>query len=146
MSLKNSQSHFKAEAMANEAARLYVEEGSSPFPYDDCFWLRQEFESKADDLLIPYLDLWFLDIAGFCSWGKRILNWSESKVVQARSKVSLGFFEQHPQYAILERFITKDNTPDLFGQLLLFETMRHQLIRLFDFMLTEKLYEQSSAT
>jgi hypothetical protein len=137
MLLRSGEAHLKAEELAVEAARISSEEDRFPFPYDDCRRLRRE-DSGEFEVLIPDLDMWCSDIAGYCSWGKKILSWPEEKVLQARGHMSLSFFDKHPEYSLLERLITEANTPDLFEDLQLYERMRKKLLELFDFMLSEK--------
>jgi len=136
MLLRSGETHLEAEAMAlkiAEVAALDVD----PFPYEGCRWLKCEFD---DDLteLIPDLDLWFMGIAGYSSFAKRILSWPEEKVIQASGELSNSFFEEYPQYAWLERHITEANTPDLYEALHLSERLRKMLTEILSFMLREK--------
>ncbi len=140
MLLSSGEAHLKAEDIAAEIERIYVEEARSPFPYDGCRWLLSDFGDEFEDF-IPDLNMWSSDIAGCCSWGKRIVRWSEERVLQARGAMSLSFFDQHPEYAMLERLIAEVDTPDLYEYLRLYEQMRKKLVDLFDFMLKEKYQE-----
>lgn len=142
MILRSGEAHLKAEEWALEAERIYIEEDRSPFPYDGSRWLLQDFEDEFEDF-IPNLDMWCSYIAGYCSWGKRLVRWNEEKVLQARGVMSLSFFDMHPEYARLERLITESDTPDLYEQLRLYERMRKNLVILFDFMLNEKHQEST---
>jgi len=139
MLIVNDDVKVKAEEIASEAARIYEEEARLPFPCDDCRWLRNEFEVE-DELegFIPDLSLWFSDVAGYCSWGKRILNWSEEKLKGTREFLSSSFFDWHPEYGVLERAITEENTPDIYEDLLLYERMRKKLLEVMALLLHER--------
>ena len=139
MLLKSGEAHLEAEAMAISIAEL-KEQDISPFPSEDCRWLKREFDENLSGL-IPDLDIWFITVSGYSGWGKRILAWPEEKVVQARAILSHSFFEEHPKYAWLERHITQANTPDLYEALYLSEQLRKMLLELFSFMLREKYQE-----
>ena len=142
MLLKSGEAHLEAETMTLRIAKL-VELDIAPFPYEDCRWLKREFDEKLTDL-IPTLDLWFMTVSGYSHWGRRILTWPEEKVVQASGELSHSFFEIYPQYAWLERHITEANTPDLYEALHLSEQLRKMLTELLSFMLCEKYQERSA--
>lgn len=127
----------KTQEMAIAILRQYEEEGLSPFPYDDC---RVLLDGLGDDYegFIPDLDVWCSSIAGYSSWGKRIVRWPEQKLRKARGLMSVGFFEEHPEYATLGRHITSETTPDLFDELRLYEGLRLRLLDLFDYLLWER--------
>lgn len=69
-------------------------------------------------------------IAGYCSWGKGILRWTSQQADEARSILSTSFFEQYPQYAVLQFLITEENTPGLYEELNNFESARIALLTL----------------
>jgi hypothetical protein len=140
MLLKSGETHLEAESLAVEIAQTYNEQDRSPFPYEGCRWLRREFDGELENL-IPDLDMWLSDIAGFSGQGKRLLNLPEEKVSHARGIMSLSFFEKHPEYAWLERHITESDTPDLYEKINLYERMRRMLVALFDLMLRERYQE-----
>jgi hypothetical protein len=137
MVLKSGETHLEAENLALKIAQTYDEEDRSPFPYEGCRWLRGEFDGELDNL-IPDLDMWLLDITGFSSRGKRLLNLPEEKVSHARGIMSLSFFDKYPEYAWLERHITESDTPDLYEKINLYEGMRRMLVTLFDLLLRER--------
>ena len=134
MLLKSGESHFEAEERALQIAALY-QEYCSPFPYEGCGWLRHEFADANLENLIPDLDLWLVDVSGFASRGKSLLRLTAEQVSAALGMMSLGFFDEHPEYAWLGRHINELDTPDLFDRLTLAERMRVELSGLFDFML-----------
>ncbi len=140
MLLKSGVTHLEVENLAVDVAQTYNEQDRSPFPYEGCRWLRGEFDGEFENL-IPDLDMWLSDIAGFSSQGLRLLNLSEEKVSHARGIMSLSFFEKHPEYAWLERHIIFSDAPDLYEKINLYERMRAMLVALFDLMLREKYRE-----
>ena len=99
--MKSGEAHLEAAAISAELSRIYDEEVCGPFPSEGCRWLMCEF--GASDDLTSDLDLWFSDVAGLSSRGKKLLHWSVDDVSSARGVASLGFFDKHPQYAIFER-------------------------------------------
>ena len=141
MLLKSGEAHLKAEAIAMEITEIY-EQRISPFPSEDLRWLKSEFDANLDDLGVN-LNLWFMNLAGYASWGKRILSWSGEKVLQVRGDLSYDFFEEYPQYAWLKIHITMVNTPDLYEQFQLSEQQRLKLHALLDFMVREKFQDTS---
>jgi hypothetical protein len=143
MLLNSGETHFEAEQRALNVAAMY-DEDCSPFPYEGCGWLRCGFSDTNLENLIPHLDLWFMDICGIASRGKRLLRLNAEQLFAARGVASLGFFDQHPEYAWLQRHISQSNTPDLFDKLALCDHMRLELVTLFDFMLREALPDTSS--
>src|SRR5688572_25762057 len=68
-------SHLVSQAEQLDA--LYKQGLQGRFPYDD---IRELFRKagNAYEGFIPDLDLYFSTIVGYCSWGKRILNWNTS--------------------------------------------------------------------
>lgn len=102
---------------------------TSPFPYQGCRKLIRH-APEASDGLIPNLNTYFMDIVGYASWGKGILKWPEQKVQQTIARLSVTFFEKHPEYSTLESMITKSSTPDLYANLALYERMRLCLLQI----------------
>jgi len=73
------------------------------------------------------LDLYFSTLAGYCSWGKRLLTWDDEKVREAKAYATQGFFEKHPEYRSLLPFIDQS---DLNQELGIYEEMRTALFAL----------------
>lgn len=142
MLLKSVEAHLKAESMAREITELF-ESDISPFPSEDCRWLKSEFEANLDDLHTD-LTMWFMTVAGYSSWGKQLLSWSEDKVRQVRDVIRYSFFDESPKYKWLEIHITEGNTPDLHEEFQLYEQLRNKLCTLLDFMLSEKHQDATS--
>ncbi|MGH9839290.1 MAG: hypothetical protein ACREEM_10950, partial [Blastocatellia bacterium] len=66
-----------------ELRRIFKEDLSGPFPYGDCRRLR----AKAGGIyegLIPDLDLYFWDVAKYCSLGKKLLRLPKDDLIKAR--------------------------------------------------------------
>ena len=104
--------------------------GSSPFPYEGC---RKLVRSTGHhyEYLIPFLDLYFGDIAGYARSTKRFWRWDNDEMKQAQETIKLSFFERHPDYLELEVMITSDDTPDLYTYMVVHEQMRTLLLKLF---------------
>jgi hypothetical protein len=128
------------EEAADDLLHTYEEEFRMPFPYADCRKLRREGGDRYEGL-IPDLDMYFSDIAGYCSWGKRILKWPKEKVLEVRERLSKSFFEKHPQYKPLEAMITESNTPSLYTRLIACEKLRLKLLEILTRLLTEERTE-----
>ena len=124
----------RSEELAAEVKRLYEEEARLPFPYDGCRTLLEGNEDEFEGF-IPNLDLYFMDIAGYCSSSTAILKWPEDKVREAQSRICLTFFELYPQYGVLKNFISESAAPDLYEDLMLYEEMRSKLLELFSRLL-----------
>lgn len=65
--------------------------------------------------------MWFFDIFGYASQGKRLIKLSEEGALRARGLLSLRFFDKHPEYAWLKMHITKAATPELYENMDLVE-------------------------
>lgn len=76
-----------------------------------------------------------MNIAGYCSWGVKMLRWPQRKLTEAQSRMALSFFEIHPEYCTLRRFITGSDAPDLHEYLGAYEGMRKKLIEVFTYSL-----------
>ncbi len=120
-----------------ELQSIYREASGVRFPYEGSRHLLREVGGSYEGL-IPDLDVYFSTIAGYCSWGERILKWSQEKILEAQNRIAASFFEKHPQYKPLEVAITESNTPDLFAQMALHEKMRKSLLELLDRLKVER--------
>jgi hypothetical protein len=119
------------EENANELRRLYESELCTPFPYSDASKLRRE-GGELYEGFIPDLDMHFSDIAGYCSWGGKILRWPKEKIDEARERLSRSFFERFPKYDSLQVVINELDTPALYKELQLHERMRRKLLDLLE--------------
>lgn len=127
------------EELADRLARFHQETRSTPFPYEGCRRLLRETPGAHEDL-IPDLDLYFSNIAGYCSWGRRILKWPKEKREEAKNGLSLSFVEKYPKYTPLMVRITETSTPDLFREMMLHENIRKELLGIIDRLASQ--YEQ----
>jgi hypothetical protein len=73
--------------LAIEIKRLYEEDDRHPFPYEGCRFLLANLGDEFK-ILIPDLDTYFSEIAGYSSWGPSILKWPEEKVREAHGRVA----------------------------------------------------------
>lgn len=110
---------------AEQLTALYKQSAQGRFPYDD---IRNLFRKAGTSYegLVPDLDLYFSSIAGYCSWGKRILNWDTERRQKALTYASRSFFDRHPEYKSLMPFIEQS---ELSKQLDNIEEMRTTLLR-----------------
>jgi hypothetical protein len=113
-------------AQAERLATLYKRSSESAFPYEKVRNLLQK-AGVSSTSLIPDLDLYFSTLAGYCSWGKRLLTWDDEKVKKAKAYTTQGFFERHPEYSSLLPLIEKS---DLYHELEIYEEMRTALLAL----------------
>ncbi len=126
-----------AKGIIDELLPLYEEACRLPFPYEGSRKLLQQSDGQYKGL-VPSLDTYFSDIAGYCSWGERILKWQREKAEEAKEKLQSSFFEKYPEYKPLESMITESNTFDLFTSLALYEKMRTKLLRVLSHLLVEQ--------
>ena len=70
-----------------------------PFPYDDCRTLLRVNPQKYEDL-IPALDLFFSTVAGYGSWGSKLLQWSPGQIHKATENLADNFFEKNPSNSL----------------------------------------------
>ena len=121
------------ERMAAGVSDQYEEGFRGQFPYTDCRKLLS-IDTKLYEGLIPDLDLYFSDIAGYCSNVKRISKWSDERLREARKTLGRSFFEKHKRYEPLKLKITKANTPQLYERLTLSDQLRIKLLELLSFI------------
>ncbi len=125
------------QELVNELRRLYEEEDRGPFPYDDCRYLLQNNDERFEDL-IPDLDTYFWGIARCCSSPWKLLKLSKEQLREIQGSLTTTFFEEYPQYRLLERQIDEVNTPDLHENLALYEKMRVMLLELLSILIHEQ--------
>jgi hypothetical protein len=124
--------------LIRELQSSYGEACDGRFPYEGSRNLLREGGGSYEGL-IPDLDVYFSTIAGYCSWGEKILKWPQEKIVEAQNRIAASFFEKHPQYKPLEVAITETKTPDLFAQMVSHEKMRTRLLELLDRLSIERV-------
>ncbi|HYC61114.1 MAG TPA: hypothetical protein VEK79_16255 [Thermoanaerobaculia bacterium] len=81
------------------------------FPYADCRKLQAVDGRYA--ALIPDLDAYLSEIAGYGNWGRRLLTWPDDKIVHVLHRITASFFDRYPMYADLRSQITPENVPSL---------------------------------
>lgn len=123
------------EEKLNILRKLYQSDLLYPFPYNDC----AKISAKDDDDLIPSLDLYFSDIAGFCSWGKRILLWSNEQSGIAEDTLRKSFSQRFPAFTEVFKLINDKETPQLYNQILVYDLMRLTLIDILSEIENEKI-------
>lgn len=119
------------ETIATELKSLYEEDCRMPFPYEGSRKLLQAGGGGYEGF-IPDLSLYFSTVAGYCSWGKRILRWEPTKINEAKADLEKQFFERHPEYKPLEMVIAKRDNADLLVKLNRHEKMRMELLGLLE--------------
>ncbi|HKO62976.1 MAG TPA: YxiJ family protein [Pyrinomonadaceae bacterium] len=128
----------KTNTLLEEALRLVREDYRDPFPYADSRQLTV-LDPERYENFITHLDLYFSEIAGYCSWGKGILKWPKQKVEEAEKKLSSSFFERYPGYQAIELLIDDTNTPTLCRKLRLYDRIRTTLLDLLSALRLEQL-------
>ena len=114
-----------------EPAALHdlYESDHSPFPYEGCRAVLALWPGEFDGL-IPDLDMFFFRIAGYASAVSKVDSWPASRFSQARADLANSFFEEHPEYELLQRDITDELAPDLAEQLRFYEHLRAEILKL----------------
>jgi hypothetical protein len=107
---------------------LYRTTFVGPFPYDDCFFLADSSGIPREDL-IPELDMYFSEIAGYSSSATRLLSRSSVDLETARKTLKRGFFQRFPDLHWIQERINERDTPILFKQLKVAEELRSMLIQ-----------------
>jgi hypothetical protein len=85
---------------------------AGPFPYEGCRRLRAAVGERHEGL-IPDLDLYLSEFAGYRSWGKRILTWSDEKIATVEKRLSQSFFDRFPSYAELKPMLDVTDASDV---------------------------------
>jgi len=112
-------------------ARLSALEAADtgPFPYDGCRRLRPD-RSPETHGLEPDLDVYLGDLAGYRSWGKRILKWPDAKIKSVEEQLSRSFFDCFPQYRVLTERLAAGVAPDVSQALANADETREVLLQL----------------
>ena len=127
--------HTVTEAVV-ELRRVFKEDLTEPFPYADCHRLLTHIEGD-DEGLIPDLDLFFWDVAKYCSLGKKLLHLPKDDLSKARVMLAESFFEKHPEYLPLAALINETDTPTLSAELKLHDELRARLLAIISTLLAE---------
>jgi len=97
------------------------------FPYAGCRKLLLQAGEAAEDL-IPWLDLYTADIAGYLSSVRNIRSWTVDRKNAARKDLAHGFYERFSELRVLQSLITPENAPDVYDYYLLHEHARELLL------------------
>jgi hypothetical protein len=119
-----------------ELEELYKSRLLGRFPYDDCYWVAKQAEIESGDL-IPELDTYFADIAGYCSSASRLDKRPIEQLELGKKLLKMSFFERHPSLAHIAPLITPDQTPKLYERIKYSEQARLALLDLLDLFGTE---------
>ena len=92
--------------------RTLEEADRGPFPYRGCFQLKATSPERYHDLT-PDLDVYLSEIAGYRSWGRRILRWADDKIESVQSRLRLSFFDRFPAYTDLKALLALSVAPDV---------------------------------
>jgi hypothetical protein len=84
-----------------EELKTITESDVAPFPYEGCRKL-QQFAPEISGEIIPDLDVYLSELAGYRSWGKRILGWPDEKIENVQRRLQQSFLDRYPAYARLE--------------------------------------------
>jgi len=84
--------------------------GAEPFPYEECRRLRAAVCERRDGL-VPDLDRYLSEPAGYRSWGNRILAWPDEKIAAVENRLSRSFFDRCPAYAEFEPVLEMTDAP-----------------------------------
>jgi hypothetical protein len=113
---------------------LYKSGFGGPFPYKDCFLVSDRC-GVARGELIPELDLFFGDIAGYASSATTLDQRPSQELLKARSWLSRGdFFERYPRLAVCRDSIAAEEMPDLWRHMKVAEELRTSLLHLLSEM------------
>lgn len=119
-----------------ELRRIFKEDLSGTFPYDDCRHLRAKAGGNYEGL-VPDLDLYFWDVAKYCSLGKKLLRLPKDDLIKARATLERSFFEKHPEYLPLAALISETDTPTLRAEIELHDELRSKLLKIISSLLSE---------
>jgi hypothetical protein len=100
-----------------------------PFPYKGCRWLRAAVQGDYHDL-IPCLDIYLSEVAGYRSWGKKILRWPDEKIAAVEARLGQSFFERFPAYSDLQSVLGSPEASDVSEALDNADQTRVMLLRL----------------
>ncbi len=125
---------FVSMNLAEQIESLEKSGFGGPFPYKDCSLISHLCGVETAEL-IPELDLFFGDIAGWSSSATRLDQGPIQELLKAQSWLSKGgFFERRPHLAVCRDAITPEETPDLFRPMHVAEELRISLMLLLNEM------------
>lgn len=95
----------RIEELLSELKRIDAADRGT-FPYDDCRKLQRI--SGADASLIPDVDTYLSEIAGYRSWGKRVAGWPDEKINEVEQRIDASFFDRFPAHVSVREVIESD--------------------------------------
>lgn len=126
----------RAAELALQLERMY-DSIVYPFPYDDIRYIDKTVTSRKiatrraiKNGFISDLDVYLSDIAGCCSWGKKALAWDAGNRELFTQLMGEEFFKKHPEYVLVRRWITQENTLSLYRTLVYYNEMRVNVLAL----------------
>ena len=102
---------------------------SGPFPYDGCRRLQVLSQGRHEGL-IPDLDTYLSEFAGYRSWGKTILEWSDQRIETVERRLDQSFFDRFPAYVELRSILASAEAPDVNDALNVADRTRRVLLEL----------------
>ncbi|HET6387553.1 MAG TPA: YxiJ family protein [Armatimonadota bacterium] len=124
-----------------ELRALYHRELLRPLPYKDCRKIKGDTDGPHQHL-IPDLSTYNSNIASKCLGAKKLIARPTDYLLESKRRLSQTFFEQYPQYADLERLVTRAGTPKLYEELEVYERARKLALELVEVVLDSR--ERSS--
>ena len=108
------------------------------FPYEDC---RTVLRHEADQYeeFVPDLNTYFYTIWSHCAGIKKLLSWSNERLLASKKFLSQTFFQKYPKYRVLEDRVTKVTTPRLYRRLQICDELRTDLSHLITQLLKDRL-------
>jgi len=125
------------------ALQCVQESDAGAFPYADCRKLQAA--GSRYSALIPDLDGYLSEIAGYGSWGKRILTWPDDEIEHVLHRVSASFFDRFPMYDGLRPQITAKSVPHLHAAIERGDRVRSILEDLLGRLRTERATRSARA-
>jgi hypothetical protein len=99
-----------------------------PFPYEGCRRL-QVAVGEGRDTLAPDLDVYLSELAGYRTWGRKILEWTDDKIDAVEKRLHQSFFDRFPAHAEL-RPLLSTQASDVIDALQTADQTRDVLLRL----------------
>lgn len=116
-------------SIENRIEALYEASFDGPFPYEDCREIAKLLGRSTEDL-IPELDWYFSNIAGYSSSATRLRNRSPEELRDAARILSKDFFQYFPEEEAYRGLIDPVQTPRLHKRLIASEELRVRLLEL----------------
>ena len=116
-------------SIESQIEALFEKSFRGPFPYEECRTIAQLLGKSTDDL-IPELDWYFDNIAGYSSSASRLRNRSPDELRDAERILSKDFFQYFPEQEAYRSLIDPVRTPRLHEQLMASEELRVRLLGL----------------